>query len=118
MSLGKKIAKLRKQRDWTQDQFAGKVGVHGRHISRWETDKSNPSIKTIKKIAGVFGISTEELIKEDGDEPVLQEQDRALIKQIKLLEDLNEDDKTIVIKLIQALAAKRRMEKVLRSCEA
>ena len=117
MSLGRKIAKLRKERDWTQDQFADKVGVHGRHISRWETDKSKPTIEKIRRIAEVFGISAEDLIKENGEEFVIQEQDRTLIKHIKLIEDLNEGDKQIVIQLIKALSIKRRMEKVLRAEE-
>jgi len=117
VTLGRKIARLRKQRDWTQDQFAERVGVHGRHISRWETDKSKPTIDKIRKIADVFGTSAEDLIKESGEEFVVCEQDRALTKHMKLIEDLSEDDKEIVIRLIKALSTKRRMEKVLRPGE-
>lgn len=115
MTLGRKIAKLRKQRDWSQDQFAEKVGVHGRHVSRWETDKSKPSIEKIRRIAELFGTNAEELIKENGDEFVFKEQDKAFLKHIKEIENLNEDDKEIVIRLIKALSTKRRMEQVLRS---
>jgi transcriptional regulator with XRE-family HTH domain len=115
MMLGEKIATLRKQKGWTQDQFAEKVGVHGRHVSRWETDKMKPSVKVLKKIAEVFEISVEELIKENGVRHVIQ--DMELTKQLKRVEDLSEDDKEIVVKLIRALSTKRRLEKVLQAEE-
>ena len=35
-TLQKKIAKLRKLRDWTQDDLAKKMEVHKSHVSRWE----------------------------------------------------------------------------------
>jgi len=115
MTLGEKIAQLRKLKNWTQDQFADKVGVHGRHISRWETDKMKPSVTGLKKIAEVFGINVEELIKDNGTGQIVQ--DMELVKYLKQVEDLNEEDKDIVIKLIRALSTKRRLEKVLRSEE-
>ena len=34
--IGKFIAKMRKEKDLTQEQFAEKLGVSNRSISRWE----------------------------------------------------------------------------------
>lgn len=36
MDVAKKIAKLRKLKDWTQDDLAKKMEVHKSHVSRWE----------------------------------------------------------------------------------
>ena len=42
MTLGQKIAALRKKRGWTQDYLAEKVNVNGRHVSRWENGRMHP----------------------------------------------------------------------------
>ena len=34
--IGKFIAKMRKEKDLTQEQFAEKLGVSNRSVSRWE----------------------------------------------------------------------------------
>lgn len=112
MTLGEKIAKLRKQKDWTQDQFAAKLGVHGRHISRWETDRIKPPMKRLRQIADLFNTSVEAMVRDDELEPVIE--DRELMRQCKQMEELTEEEKTIIITLIQALVTKRRMEKLLR----
>ncbi|MGE0492133.1 MAG: helix-turn-helix domain-containing protein [Vulcanimicrobiota bacterium] len=65
MSLGKRIAKLRRAREWTQSQFADKVGVHHRHISRWETDKNRPSLSMLERIAKTFEVSVGDLTEID-----------------------------------------------------
>jgi transcriptional regulator with XRE-family HTH domain len=113
MTLGRKIATLRKQRDWTQDQFAEKVGVHGRHISRWETDKIKPPIKKLGRIAEVLDISVEELIRGNGGE-YADIQDEDLVNQLKQVEELDDEDKKMVVRLIDALVTKKKMENVLR----
>jgi len=112
MSLGKQIAKIRKQKDWTQDEFAKKVGVHGGHVSRWETDKMRPSLKRLHKIADVLGVSIEELIQGNGTGTAPH--DSGYLKEVG---DLKEEDKDMVANLIHALATRRRMEKLLHAEE-
>ena len=64
LTLGKKIAKLRKHKGWNQDEFGKKIGVYGRRVSLYENDKSFPSIETLKKIAKVFDVSFDYLLGE------------------------------------------------------
>ena len=60
--IGKHIKKLRMEQGMTQDQLAQALNVTRQAVSNWETGKTQPSIETLTAIAGLFGISVEELI--------------------------------------------------------
>lgn len=60
--IGKFIAKVRKENDMTQEQFAEKLGVSNRSISRWENGKTMPDISLFPAICEELGISITELL--------------------------------------------------------
>ena len=60
--IGKHIKKLRMEQGMTQDQLAQALNVTRQAVSNWETGKTQPSIETLTAIAGLFGITVEELI--------------------------------------------------------
>lgn len=62
MNTGKAIRSLRKEMELTQDEFASRVGIHGRQLARYEINKNIPSISAIVKIAGFCGVTTDYLI--------------------------------------------------------
>lgn len=55
------IAKIRKQKGFTQTKLAELVGVSKFHISRIENGKSSPSVKLLIKIADVLNVSLDDL---------------------------------------------------------
>ncbi len=61
-SLGKRIVYHRKRLHLTQDQLAEKLGVTAQAVSKWENDQSCPDISTLPQLAGIFGITTDELL--------------------------------------------------------
>ena len=42
MTLGEKMAKLRKEQNYTQEQLAQLLGVSRQAVSRWESDLAYP----------------------------------------------------------------------------
>lgn len=58
----KKIKKMRKAMQLTQQQFAIKIGVSSATVSRWERGKQTPPIKKLKEIAAFFACSADDLI--------------------------------------------------------
>ena len=62
-SIGETIATLRKEKGMTQSQLAEKMNVTDKAVSKWERDLSCPDINSISKLADIFGISVEELLK-------------------------------------------------------
>ena len=59
---GAVIKKLREKNDLTQMQFAEKLGVSDKSVSKWETGKGYPDITLLEPIANLFKISVTELI--------------------------------------------------------
>ena len=65
MSLGEKIREKRKQAGFSQEQLAEKLHVSRQAITKWETDKGIPDIANLIAISDEFGLSLDELIKDD-----------------------------------------------------
>lgn len=64
MIIGKRIADLRKANDITQLELAERLGVTDRAVSKWETGGSYPDITFLPKIADIFNISVDYLLRD------------------------------------------------------
>jgi len=53
MSFNKRLIELRKQRKFSQEELAKKIGVHQNVIGRYERGEANPSIELATKLASV-----------------------------------------------------------------
>ena len=63
-STGRRIAALRKERQWTQEQLADFVGVARITVSSWETDTRTPHRKVMNDLARLFGTTAAQLYGE------------------------------------------------------
>lgn len=111
MSLGERIARLRKQREWTQDDLGERIGVHPRHVSRLENDKMKPSGTTLSRLAQTFELSVDELLAEDGETPTIR--DPQLLRTFHQAQELDDQDRAMLVRLIQALLTRKRVEQAL-----
>lgn len=62
MSLGENIARLRAQKNWSQEELAQALDVSRQSVSKWETDASVPDLDKLVKLGEVFGVSLDELV--------------------------------------------------------
>ena len=60
--IGKFIAENRKAKGLTQIEFAEKLGVSNKSVSRWETGKNMPDVSLFLPLCELLGISVNELI--------------------------------------------------------
>lgn len=65
MSLGSNINFLRKQKKYTQEQFAEIMKVTRQTVSRWEADEVTPDLDKLVEICSVFSCDLDELVRED-----------------------------------------------------
>ena len=61
MTIGEKIADLRKKKGWTQAEFGEMLGVSNQAVSKWESGMSMPDIMLLPHIAEAFECSIDEL---------------------------------------------------------
>ena len=63
--IGNFLRELRKNRGFTQEQAAEKLGISSRTISRWETGAYMPDISMLVDIAELYDVDIREII--DGE---------------------------------------------------
>lgn len=68
MILADKIINLRKKSGWSQEELAEKIGVSRQSISKWEGAQTIPDMNKILKLAEVFKVSTDYLLKDELEE--------------------------------------------------
>ena len=62
MTLGKRIAALRKEKELKQDTLAEVLGISPQAVSKWENDQTCPDISLLPKLAELLGVSVDELL--------------------------------------------------------
>ena len=67
MKLCDKIAKLRKIKGFSQEEFANKLDVSRQAVFKWESGENTPDLEKIKKIAKLFNISLDVLLDDEKD---------------------------------------------------
>ena len=68
MNFPEKLQKLRKERGWSQEELAEKLGVTRQSISKYEGAQSIPDLDKILKLSEIFGVTTDYLIKDELEE--------------------------------------------------
>lgn len=64
VTIGDNIRKYRKQKKLTQKELGDIVGISNTYLSDMEIGRTNPSIKTLKKIAKGLEVSYVDLLKD------------------------------------------------------
>lgn len=67
MNYGENIKKIRKHRGLTQKQLGQKLGISQAAIGQFESNKANPKMETLQKIADALNVSVNDLIPDSYD---------------------------------------------------
>jgi transcriptional regulator with XRE-family HTH domain len=62
INIAQVLTNKRKEKNITQDELAGYIGVSKASVSKWETGQSYPDITLLPRLAAYFNISIDELI--------------------------------------------------------
>ncbi len=65
MILADKIINERKKNGWSQEELAEQLSVSRQSVSKWEGAQSVPDLQKILKMAEIFGVSTDYLLKDE-----------------------------------------------------
>ena len=99
--IGSFLKELRKEMGITQEEFAEKLDVSSRTISRWETGANMPDISLLVNIAEIFNVSIPEIINgERKSENMNREEKDTLLK----VADYAENEKDILMKRVRIIS--------------
>ncbi len=93
--IGKNISSKRKHLGLTQAQLAELVDLENETISRIESGKYNVSITSLERFTKVLQLDITDIVRADTNNIPSQAQSIAI-----LLENLNEEEKEIILKLV------------------
>ena len=89
------------------------MGISYAQIGRYETKDSQPPAKTLTAIADALGVSPDFLLYGSADEKAKTKlSDPELINQFQAIEQMDEEDRTVVKKLIDAFITKKKVQKL------
>ena len=85
-SMGKRIQRLRRGRELTQEQAAAALGVTAAAVSKWETDAACPDVAMLAPLARLLKVTVDELLD---FRPALQQEEipAALAESRRLFEE-------------------------------
>lgn len=62
ITIGKRIAALRREKNLKQDDLAQMLEVSPQAVSKWENDQTCPDISLLPNLAKILGVSVDELL--------------------------------------------------------
>ena len=112
-AIAENIKRLRTLKNMSQKEVALSVDIPQGQYSRIEGGKVVPTIPTLQKIADVFEVSLSELVKEHGKN--IDEINLSMLEKLKMIEELEEDEKNAVFKIIEVALSKKKLKDSLSS---
>lgn len=114
MNIGDKIRQIREARGLTQKEVALTIGMDQSQYSKIEKGKTDPSTSTLEKVAKAIGIGLSELFADDSFKDI-NSYDKSLMEKLQLIEQLDEDEKKSIFKIIDGLVSKKKLKDTLTS---
>lgn len=111
MDIGANIKRLREERSIKQQEIAELISMHRSNYSKIENGQREISVAALDKIARHFDITIDELIHMGDDVPQeVDITDKSALEQMKLIQELDEEDKQTIFKMIETFLTKKKFK--------
>ena len=109
MAIGDKILHLRKERGWSQQRLAKKIGTSGPIIGRYERGEMVPSVEVAKKLGDTFAVTLDFLVDDTGNAAEIR--DKNMLKRLMELEALDTEDQKTIVHVLDSLLRDAKAKK-------
>lgn len=87
--------------------------MHYSQIGRYEEKGANPSANIMAKLANALGVSSDFLMNGTSDELATNSlTDKELLNQFKAIENMKEEDKSVIKTLIDTFITKKKIQQL------
>jgi transcriptional regulator with XRE-family HTH domain len=108
-AFGLRLKALRKQKGWTQKELANQIDIRFAQLNKYECGMHIPPIEKLVQLSDILGVTLDYLIKGNRDQ-IQPLHNMRLIERLQELETFDSDDQETIIKMIDAMIVKRRVE--------
>ncbi len=117
MKIGDNLKKLRESKGLTQQEMADLMHTHRTGYSKMENNQQDIPVDKLIFVAKHFGIAVDDIIFFNEKNSVPNEvsvEDSAVLEQLKLINELDTEEKNILLKLIETFVSKKRFKDYLQ----
>lgn len=112
MNLADNIKAIREKQGLLQKEVALHINVDKSTYSKIEKGMREVSVAELQKLTKLFGLSADQILNYDENiipkEVVIE--DKSTIEQMKLLQELDEEDKSTVFKIIDKMLTTKKFK--------
>jgi transcriptional regulator with XRE-family HTH domain len=109
-----RLKQLRKEKKFTQDELADKIGVTRGQIGKYETGMSFPSLEALKSLAELLEVPVSYLLEEKtGDLASVPIKDKELLEAFIEVDKMPVEEKNLIKALIDLAVTKNKMKALL-----
>jgi transcriptional regulator with XRE-family HTH domain len=100
-TFGQRLARLRKERGWTQVELAERVGIIQSLISDYERDRLRMNPDMIVRFAAALEVTTDGLLQPDGSkQPLRRSPSLRVLRRLEKIEKLPPHQQSTLLKTI------------------
>lgn len=111
MSLHDNIKTIREAQNLKQIEVANHISVDKSAYSKIEKGGRALTVDELQKMAQLFNMSTDQIINYDGKIPKeVVIEDKTAVEQMRLIQQLEEDDKQTIFKLIDKMLTNKKFK--------
>jgi len=110
MSLGDNIKKIRERKGLLQKQLAAELKIPYTSYNKVENNTRDIAIDELERFAGYFGMTIDKVVHFDNQPVEVTIQDKPNFEQVNLINQLDEEDRTVVFKIIDTMLTKKKFK--------
>jgi len=111
MNLADNIKAIREEKNLKQIEVATHINVDKSAYSKIEKGLRALTVDELQKMAQLFNMTTDQVINYDGKVPTeVIIEDKTAVEQMRLIQQLDEDDKQTIFKLIDKMLTNKKFK--------
>lgn len=111
MTVGLNIKKIREEKGLTQQHIAALIHMHRSNYSKIESGQREISVEALNIVAHYFDMTIDQIINfESGVPKEITIEDKSLMEQVKLIQELETDEKNMVFKMVDTFLTKKKFK--------
>lgn len=99
-TLGHRLARLRKERGYSQREVAERMGIIQALVSAYERDKLRLTAEMAVRFALALEVSTDDLLHPQGKKPLQKKPSRRVLRRLEQIESLSPHKQRVLLSTI------------------
>jgi transcriptional regulator with XRE-family HTH domain len=99
-TIGQRLARIRKERGYTQVELAAKIGIVQTLITDYETDRLRLTAEMALRFAMALDVTLDELLRPKGTRSISKQPSRKVLRRLEQIEALPRPQQTTLLRTI------------------